>query len=96
MSLIRAVFALVVANVFAAVASAQTSACIGSSDVACTEQGSIRGEVQGQPWPSRGFPMRRPRLGRYGGGHLHQWQAGMVCVTAAVLEPSARKSLEKR
>jgi hypothetical protein len=36
MSLIRAVFALVLANFFAAVASAYTFARIGSSDVAYT------------------------------------------------------------
>ena len=63
MSLIRAVFALVVANFFAAAASAQTSACIGSSDVACTEQGSIRGEVQGATMAFKGIPYAAPPVG---------------------------------
>src|SRR5262249_30081229 len=45
MSFVGAVLALVVVSLFSMVASAQTTGCTASSDVACTEQGAVRGAV---------------------------------------------------
>jgi len=93
---VKAVPALIAANLFFAVASAQSSGCIDGSDIACTEQGAIRGVVQGLLWRSRESLTPRRQLGRCGGSRLHQQNAGMACVTAAASEPCAHKSLETR
>src|SRR6478609_5336435 len=64
MSFIKAVLALVVATLFSTVASAQTAACTGSPDVvACTEQGAVRGVVQGATMAFRGIPYASPPVG---------------------------------
>jgi para-nitrobenzyl esterase len=63
MSLIRVVLALVGAILLSRLALAQTSGCIGSSDVACTEQGAIRGAVQGATMAFKGIPYAAPPVG---------------------------------
>jgi para-nitrobenzyl esterase len=63
MSLTRVVLALVGAILLSRLALAQTSGCIGSSDVACTEQGAIRGAVRGATMAFKGIPYAAPPVG---------------------------------
>jgi hypothetical protein len=96
MALVRVVLALVTASVFFTDASAQTTACVGSSEIACTEQGAVRGVAQGVTMAFKGLPYAALLLGRCGGSRLHHLHAGMACATAAGLEPCAHSLLQTR
>ena len=96
MSFIKAVLALVVATLFSTVATAQTVACTVSPDVACTEQGAVRGVVQGETMAFKGIPYAAAPVGSLRWKPPRRLHAGMGHATAAALEPFARKSLVER
>ena len=97
MSFIKAVLALVVATLFSTVATAQTAACTASPEIACTEQGAVRGVVQGATMAFKGIPYAAPPVGSL------RWkppEAGSTMGSDTRRQPLSeqcvRKSLEAR
>lgn len=65
MLFVRTAFVLAIATLYSSAASAQKSSCaFNDADVVCTEQGAVRGAVQGATMAFKGMPYASAPVGR--------------------------------
>ena len=76
--------------------SQRAAGCNESPDVACTEQGAIRGVVEGEMLAFKGIPMPNRLLAHYAGVQPSRLSHGKVCATATNTARCARRLSPKR
>ena len=81
--------------VSASAASAQAPICT-DPNIACTQQGAVRGVIEGDTLAFKGFPTHGRPSACCVGGRLRPLRPGQVCATVVGLAQSARRSSGRR
>jgi para-nitrobenzyl esterase len=63
MLIIRAAFGIALTSIISSATVAQPAGCTASTDIVCTDQGQIRGVIEGETLAFKGIPYAQPPVG---------------------------------